>query len=125
MTYRLFVLVGTHIKIKKPQNEPDLYYNRKQQFSINVLVVADESLQFRYYFLGAFGSAHDSRVYRCSKLPELLSNSHTDLVILGEIKYFPPELYETIMHFMLYCRRLSLSADKELNDALSSSINTC
>lgn len=78
---------GTHVNIKKPEREPDIYYNRKHRHSINVLAVCDNDMKFRYYYIGAYGSAHDSRVFRCSGLPELLESSEDNLLLLGDSAY--------------------------------------
>ena len=76
--------LGSHIYLaKRPQHEPDLYYNRKQDFSVNIMIVCNNHLRIVHYYLGAFGSAHDKRVFRCSELPEILSNSEPGLFILG------------------------------------------
>lgn len=78
------ISLGTHINfIKRPQEEPDLYYDRKQNWSLNVLAVAQKDLSVIYYHIGAFGSAHDKRVYRCSALPEKLAQLPAGLLILG------------------------------------------
>ena len=77
--------IGTHINLlKRPVSEPDLYYDRKQNWSINVLAVCNKNLHITYYFIGAYGSAHDKRVYRCSSLPEKLAMLPPGQLILGK-----------------------------------------
>ena len=49
-----------------------------------MLAVCDDNLCIMYYFIGAYGSAHDKRVYRCSKLPEKLSSLPPEQLILGK-----------------------------------------
>ena len=69
--------------MKKPRVEPDLYINRKGFWSLNVMAVCDNSMKFMYYKIGAYGSAHDSRVLRCSNLMEQLESLPAGLCILG------------------------------------------
>lgn len=72
--------------MKRPRkgNEPDIYVNRHGFWSLNVLPVCDNSERFIYYMIGAYGSAHDARVLRNSKLPELLSELPPGLCVLGK-----------------------------------------
>lgn len=73
---------------KRPSQEPDLYYDRKQNWSLNVMAVSNDDLEVLYYHIGAYGSAHDKRVYRCSRLPEELSLLPPGLLILGNYASF-------------------------------------
>ena len=84
-TSMLLIFTGTHITLhKRPSAEPDLYYDRHKNWSINVLAVGDDKLQIVYYHVGAYGSAHDKRVLRCSHLPEELAKLPPRLFILGK-----------------------------------------
>ena len=84
-SYPVFHHTGSHITlVKRPKQEPDLYYNRKQQFIVNVLAVCDDMLRTVYYYIGEYSSAHDKRVYRCSKLPNILAAAEPGLLILGK-----------------------------------------
>ena len=71
--------------MKKPQVEPDLFIDRKGFLSLNVMAVCDDSTQFTYYKVGAYGSAYDSRVLRCSKLIEHVESLPAGLCILGRL----------------------------------------
>lgn len=86
LTCTFFFLLGTHIRIKKPRKEyePDIYINRHGFWSVNVLAVCDNTEKYIYYMIGAFGSAHDARVLRNSKLPELLEKLPPGLCVLGK-----------------------------------------
>lgn len=61
-------LDGCHINIVTPIFNPGPYFNRKQNHSIVLQAVADESLLFRDIYVGQPGSIHDSRVFRRSPL---------------------------------------------------------
>lgn len=78
-----YCFAGSHIPIKKPVIEPDLYYNRKCLWSINIMAVCNPDLLFTYYKVGAYGSAHDARVLRCSELFADMAILPEGLCILG------------------------------------------
>lgn len=81
-------MVGTHIQfLKRPSVEPDLYYDRKQNWSLNVLAVCDDKKVIVNYYVGAYGSCHDKRVFRCSGLPEELASLPPGLVLLGKCSF--------------------------------------
>ncbi|KAK5647838.1 hypothetical protein RI129_002730 [Pyrocoelia pectoralis] len=78
---------GSHVKIDKPQNDPDSYINRKGYYSIQVQVVCDKKLRIRDIFIGYPGSVHDSRVFRNSPLYETLPAKCGEYFILGDSGY--------------------------------------
>ena len=61
---------GTHVHIKKPSGvpNPEIYYNRKSQTSINTQVVAGTDLRFYNVVARWAGSTHDSRIFRSCTL---------------------------------------------------------
>ncbi|VEN56256.1 unnamed protein product [Callosobruchus maculatus] len=59
---------GCHIKIDKPDNDPDSYINRKGFYSIQMQAVCDHRRKIIDLFVGYPGSVHDSRVFRNSPL---------------------------------------------------------
>ena len=65
-------LDGTHFKITKPSGEdvdPQPYFNgRKNFYSQQLQAVCDDCMRFTDVYAGWFGSAHDSRVLRNSRL---------------------------------------------------------
>lgn len=75
-----------------------------------MLAVCDDQLMFRYYYIGAYGSAHDARVMRCSRLPDLLAASDDELVILGKLNNDADDFFLVIFSLINH-RSLMFSAD--------------
>ncbi|KAK6172317.1 hypothetical protein SNE40_016003 [Patella caerulea] len=61
-------LDGTHIPIKTPKKDGEVYINRKKFHSINVAAVCDHQMMFTFVCVGWPGSTHDSRVFKNTKL---------------------------------------------------------
>ena len=59
---------GSHVSIKAPQVNHEDYFNRKQNYSINLQGVVDASGKFIDVSTGWPGSIHDARVLRLSTL---------------------------------------------------------
>ncbi|CAH2014663.1 unnamed protein product [Acanthoscelides obtectus] len=78
---------GTHIKIDKPQNDPDSYINRKGYYSVQMQAVCDHTYKILDVFIGYPGSVHDSRVYRNSPLKNTLQAECGGYFILGDSGY--------------------------------------
>jgi len=80
---------GTHIPIKTPHTCEDSYMNRKSYASIVLQAVCTPDLQFIDISTGWPGSMHYARIYRRSKLHELLSSGKLgkDVHILGNLAY--------------------------------------
>lgn len=57
---------GSHIRIDKPDEDPDSYINRKQYFSIHIQGTVDHRMKFLDVFIGYPGSVHDARVFKNS-----------------------------------------------------------
>ncbi|XP_077553666.1 uncharacterized protein LOC144168586 [Haemaphysalis longicornis] len=55
---------GCHIRISRPSESADSYFNRKKFYSIVIQDVCDGDLMFTDVFVGFPGSAHDARVLR-------------------------------------------------------------
>ncbi|KAL1508996.1 hypothetical protein ABEB36_003805 [Hypothenemus hampei] len=83
----LGIIDGTHIRIDKPSEDPDSYYNRKSFFSFQAQVVCDHRRFIRDVFVGFPGSVHDSRVLRASPLFETLEEKCQNNYILGDSGY--------------------------------------
>jgi hypothetical protein len=65
---------GTHIILnQRPHIDGEVYFNRKQSYSINVQIVCDDRRMIRAYVVGWPGSVSDSTVFKDSdiyKFPE-------------------------------------------------------
>ncbi|KAJ8909858.1 hypothetical protein NQ315_013895, partial [Exocentrus adspersus] len=78
---------GCHIKIDKPQNDPDSYINRKGYYSIQMQAVCDHRRKILDVFIGYPGSVHDSRVFRNSPLQNSLDMKCGRYFLLGDSGY--------------------------------------
>lgn len=79
----------THIKISSPGgNEPEIYRNRKNFFSINVQAVCDANCKFQNIVCRWPGSSHDSTIFQNSRLRVELENGvYGDHVLVGDSGY--------------------------------------
>ncbi|XP_020911978.1 protein ALP1-like [Exaiptasia diaphana] len=79
---------GTHVCIRTPEYEPDVYINRKKFHPINVQVICDNNLVFLDVLAGWPGSVHDSRVLRNSGVYNNAANRFPgDSYLLGDGGY--------------------------------------
>lgn len=79
---------GCHIQIKAPANNPHDFYNRKEQHSVVLQGVCDDTLKFIDIYLGQTGRAHDARIFRESPLFDYLEDSTLPKFhILGDSAY--------------------------------------
>lgn len=78
---------GTHFMIAKPQREPDVWIDRKNNFSISCSAIVDSELRFLHYVIGCPGSMHDQRVYRLSEVEELLADVPESMHLIGDSAY--------------------------------------
>ncbi|CAH1990700.1 unnamed protein product [Acanthoscelides obtectus] len=78
---------GSHIKLDKPENDPESYINRKGFYSIQIQAVCDHQRRFKDLFVGYPGSVHDSRVFRTSPLSQTLEQKCGTYFILGDSGY--------------------------------------
>ena len=60
-----------------------VYFNRKKDYSVNLMLVTGSEEEILYNSGGAPGSWHDARVYRRSNLPTLLAELAFGYHILG------------------------------------------
>lgn len=76
-------LDGSLIQFEYKPNRPDFadFFDRKHQYSLNIMAVADVDLRIRYLYAGHPGSAHDQRVLDASSL------GRTPEVFLSENEY--------------------------------------
>lgn len=65
---------GTHIRIDRPKDSPESYYNRKDFFSVQMQIVCNHENKILDVFLGYPGSVHDARVFKNSPVLQKLLN---------------------------------------------------
>lgn len=70
----LGALDGSHIKIDRPSEDQESYFNRKHYHSIQLQGLVNHEKKFIPVFIGYPGSVHDARVFNESDLPENLQN---------------------------------------------------
>lgn len=78
---------GCHVKIDKPENDPDSYINRKGYYTVQMQIICDKQRKIRDIFVGWPGSVHDSRVFRNSPLCRLLPEKCGHYFLLGDSGY--------------------------------------
>lgn len=66
---------GTHIKFEAPHENQKDFNNRKRFHSLILIAVCLPNKAFSYTFSGFPGSAHDSRVLKCSDLEKVMSEN--------------------------------------------------
>ncbi|XP_050309684.1 uncharacterized protein LOC126745745 [Anthonomus grandis grandis] len=81
---------GTHIKLDKPENDPDSYLNRKGYYSIQMQAVCDHRRKILHIFIGYPGSVHDSRVFGNPPLKNSLEDKCGRYFLLGVWQFFYP-----------------------------------
>lgn len=59
---------GSHINVKKPRQNSEVYCNRKSQYTILIQGVCDHKKRFIDFFCGEPGSVHDARLLKKSSL---------------------------------------------------------
>ena len=58
------IVDGTHLKFAiRPEANGEDYFNRKQHYSLNVLVFCDDRRRIRHLVIGWPGSVHDNRIW--------------------------------------------------------------
>lgn len=82
----------THIRIEKPLENGNDYFNRKKYCSINLQAVVDSHSVFTNVYCGEPGSLHDARVLRRSPLSDAAIENEQDLFpnntfLLGDSAY--------------------------------------
>ena len=78
---------GSHIKIDKPEEDPDSYRGRNKFYSIHIQAVCDRNCKILDVLIGYPGSVHDSRVFRNSTLSQTLAEKCGQYHILGDSGY--------------------------------------
>ena len=62
----------------KPEVHGEEYFNRKQQYAINSMIICDDVRRIRYINIGWPGSVHDQRIYSNSIISRLPENYFSD-----------------------------------------------
>ena len=75
---------GSHISIKAPHINREDYFNRKQNYSINLQGVVDADAKFIDVSTGWPGSIHDARVLRLSTLSRRAEN---DVILTEPVRH--------------------------------------
>ena len=75
---------GSHISIKAPHINHEDYFNRKQNYSINLQGVVDADGKFIDVSIGWPGSIHDARVLRLSTLYRRAEN---DVILTEPVRH--------------------------------------
>jgi len=79
---------GCHIEIQSPGgDDPELFRNRKQRFSVNVQGVCDHEMCFTNIVARWYGSAHDARIFENSNLSDDLEGGIVPGLLLGDSAY--------------------------------------
>ncbi|KAJ8912342.1 hypothetical protein NQ315_014709 [Exocentrus adspersus] len=78
---------GCHIKIGKPQIDPESYINRKKYYSVQFQAVCDSRRFIRDVFIGYPGSVHDARVFKNSSLYNTLPQKCGEKYIIADSAY--------------------------------------
>lgn len=83
---------GTHIRIDRPKESAESYYNRKDFFSIQMQIVCNHKRKIIDVFIGFPGSVHDARIFRNSPLIEKLLNPELrEYCIISNYYFFMAE----------------------------------
>ena len=61
-------LDGSHVLVRPPKENKDLYFNRHRTKSLNVLLLVDAFGKFRFVSANVPGSQHDSAIFENTKL---------------------------------------------------------
>jgi hypothetical protein len=60
---------GSHINLEEaPTSDPESYFDRKQNSSVQLQAVCDHAKRIRHIFVGYPGSTHDARVFNNSQI---------------------------------------------------------
>ena len=75
---------GMYVPITAPRESPECYYNRKQYYSINLLIATDAKKKI-WYITKPYWFTYDSRILRTSlNLLDFLNNLHQEMHIVGD-----------------------------------------
>ena len=65
---------GSHFEIPAAEENPADYFNQKQFYSLVLQAIVDANQKFLHIAAGFPGSMHDSCIFRCTNIYDLLEN---------------------------------------------------
>ena len=65
---------GSHISILAPSDNKEDYFNRKHDYSVNLMGILDHRMMFLYAAVGFPGSIHDSRAFQLTDVHHDIEN---------------------------------------------------
>ena len=78
---------GSHIPIKAPSRDEEIYINRKRFHSLNIQVVSDANRKILSYNVNYPGSTHDAFIWRnCILRTRFQNGSFREGLLLGKLK---------------------------------------
>lgn len=83
---------GKHINIQAPKKSGSLFFNYKKSFSIVLMATCDAYYRFVLVDIGAYGSTHDSAVFRESAFGTALMNDALDIPEPAEMPNTPNKM---------------------------------
>ncbi|XP_050707633.1 putative nuclease HARBI1 [Eriocheir sinensis] len=91
---------GAHIRIKAPEENEEIYVNRKQFHSLNIQAVGDTNNKIISYDASYPGSTHDSFTWRhCALKQRFLAGHFGDALLIGDSGYpLEPFLMTPVVH---------------------------
>ncbi|KAJ3655933.1 hypothetical protein Zmor_015040 [Zophobas morio] len=85
------IVDGTHIAIKKPNENEHIYVNRKNYHSLNCQIICDSELRILSIVARWPGSTHDAFIWRSSRVGQAMranyENGDTESRIMGDSGY--------------------------------------
>jgi len=108
----------------KPEVHGEEYFNRKQQYAINSMIICDDVRCIRYINIGWPGSVHDQRIYSNSIISRLPGNYFSDKeYLLGDSAYLNSAFM--VSAYKKYGGQVALTTGQNFfNDLLSSPCST-
>ena len=78
---------GTHIPVKKPNQNSAAFRNRKGFYSLNTQLICDHKLKITGVVCKWGGATHDARIFENSKIFDKGEDGELDGVLLGDNGY--------------------------------------
>ncbi|KAF6217344.1 hypothetical protein GE061_001698 [Apolygus lucorum] len=78
---------GSHIKVDKPESDPESFITRKCEYAVQLQAVCNHKKKIIDLYVGYPGSVHDARVFSTSPLAETLQEKCGARFILADSAY--------------------------------------